>query len=678
MAVIGSASNITTSAVTITAISEGPQMRVWQYRLSTTSGGGGWTNISAGLAFNASIRVTGLAENTLYYYAVRAIDNSTGTLVTSPQYTFSTTKSMTAPTVTASVDNITTSEFRIVGTANFACRNWEYSLNGGTWTSLSGSTSATTVSKVITGLSPATAYSVRVRATRVYNSVTGTSTAVTATTLGGATLNYVHPMNADAATVNLIINWTTQSGYTHTIRIKEGATTIVTLTGLTGASGAKKIALSGAQRTALLAHMANKASFMATFELQTLSGGSQVGAISSLSELISTNYAYSAPILPGFTHSEQNTKVSAVDSVYVKTLSDIRVVCDVATPLNGASIVKYGVTILGKSVESPTRTIDYGSPNGCGTDLIWTAWVEDSRGYITSHTEKISIYCYEKPEVLTWEALRNQDNDWVDLKVQGTVRTSPSNALANAQIRIRQSDNPTWGSWENLTGLTNVGIITPGRRGYEYSNANWKQLDPNITYLAQVRFQDLYEEWSTSIVFEITKLASLISLREDRVGINNPDPRAALDIFDEELGGFFINDNFLSGGIHSYGDNANGKWITFTTGITIQVFYKLCTQADFTTLNSASGLTGAAFRSQLQNFNFPIEVDRTFHMDFSIGGGSVVALRSRPVIAKFGYGSTTELSTTMWHGLSFWHWDTFGATFDVHIGLFTIGWRDIS
>lgn len=93
-----------------------------------------------------------------------------------------------APTVSCSVSNITANGFKISASSSATSDIWQYSLNGGTsWTQFS-TTAGTSASVTLSSLSPNTTYSVRVRARKRTNQVYGTSSTVSAKTLGGAVI----------------------------------------------------------------------------------------------------------------------------------------------------------------------------------------------------------------------------------------------------------------------------------------------------------------------------------------------------------------------------------------------------------------------------------------------------------------------------------------------------------
>lgn len=163
-----------------------------------------------------------------------------------------------APTVSLSTSSITASGVTISATSSATADIWQYSTdNGSTWTQFS-TTAGTSASKAITGLSPNTTYYIKVRARKKSNQVYGTSSAATVKTLGGAVVNSVTALTADAATVKVVINVTVyEASYTNTLVIKNGSTAYLTISGLSWSKGTadRTVTLTAAQRTTLLTAM---------------------------------------------------------------------------------------------------------------------------------------------------------------------------------------------------------------------------------------------------------------------------------------------------------------------------------------------------------------------------------------------------------------------------------------
>ncbi|NLA96528.1 MAG: hypothetical protein GX838_06780, partial [Clostridiaceae bacterium] len=510
----------------------------WSYSLN----GGSYVPFYEGSTYRANCTITGLTEGTTYTVKVRAYLSGVGTLYYTTTYSFSTLKNQTPPTVTCSVTSVTHNSFKITGTANYKCKTWQYSIDdGSTWTAMTAAANGKSATVTKSGLSADTTYKVKVRATRTYNDVRGTSSRVTATTIGASTLDSVSTVTADASTVSIKFNWTVPAGtgFTHTLRIKDGGTTVVTVTGLTGASGSKTISLNSTQRTALLNRMPNKKSFTGTFELETLDGATRVGSLSSKTATVTTTEANSRPTMTGFTNSEENAKVSAVvgGSYYVQNLSDIKVMCDDATAQNGASISKYGVKIGSRTVESGSTTVNFGAPAQCGANYLIEVYVEDSRGYRTILDDTKTIGCYGIPQVLEWQTRRKDSvGEQTALRVIGITRYSAGATLKKAEYRVKPSDGG-YGAWTELIPTTFVSGAPAGWRAYEYNEIDWEVLNAYKSYTVQIRYQDIFDEYSSAIAFTVARGIPLVSFRDGKIGINQHDPQVALDV----VGGLLVD-----------------------------------------------------------------------------------------------------------------------------------------
>lgn len=652
----------------------------WAYQLN----GGTFVSFYPGATFRENVTITGLSENTTYTVRIRAYKS--GVAKYSSFSTFTTKKNTLPPTVTTSVTNVTTTSCKIKSTSNYLGKSWQYSLNNGSsWTTFPSSTSGVySVEDTITGLSTNTTYNIKTRCTRTYNDIQGTSATVTIKTEGGSVLNSVNTVTADDATVSVTFNWSVISGasITHTLRIKNAAaSTLVTVTGITGSTGSKTVTLTSSQRTALLNNMPSSTSFTGTFELLTYSSGTQIGGTSTKTALVKTTEANSKPTWTNWTWSDSNTDVSTYSSDPLKTISNIQITCNTATANNGSSIDHYGITLGGRTVTSYTRYIDYGNCPTCGENMTWTVWVEDSRGYRTTIVKYQTVWCYEKPEILEYDAQREDSvGTKTGLQILLTIRTTQSNNLNRFEYRYRKTGASWPGSWSTIAvgSFSYIGIVTPGRGGYSYSTTNWQTLDSNSAYEVQIRARDKFQVYSNTTTFSIRRGTPLMAFRDGKIGINQATPRAALDIVDTTTNGFYLNDYLIKGGLHSWGTNYLGRYITFNNGITMQAFSTTFNQNDFSVVNAASGISGGpTLISRLPTQYFPIIMDVAFASTVDILGGSVVAIRSRPTICKLGYGTTTGASPTAWQQPAFWYWETWSSTFSLWVSFFTIGWRDI-
>lgn len=485
-----------------------------------------------------------------------------------------------APTVSASVSSITASSFTISATSSADSDIYDYSLdNGSTWTRMS-TTLGKSATKNISGLSPNTTYNVKVRARRDYNEVYGTSSAVSAKTLGNSLLNSVSTVSADASSVVISMNWTVYAGYTHTLVIKNGSTTVLTITGLTCSVGTnnKTVTLTSAQRTTLLNYMKNMQSFTATFYLTTYSGATQIGSTVNKTATIQTTSAVSAPTFSSFSHSDKDTNetvaITGDDTTYIKTYSILQLVMGTATAKNGAEISSYRVTV-GSEVKSFTATvIEYGSIGVSGTVTLKVEAV-DSRGYATAVTQNITVYDYEDISINDYMIRRkNEVEPTVQLYFSGdmspiTISNEVKNYITSAKFRYAKNGG-SWSGWNNLA-------VEDNGNSFEFSTTALSNsrgildFDPNSQYSISIKVVDRLSEDLITIV--LNKGTPLVSFRAKKVGINTPDPRDALDVregnilmngfrvqgFVAELGDAEHLDDLKSPGIYTQAFNVNAS-----------------------------------------------------------------------------------------------------------------------
>lgn len=473
-----------------------------------------------------------------------------------------------APSVSISTSNITPNAVTVSASASTTCDVWEYSTNGGSsWAQYS--TSATTsTSKTITGLSPNTSYTIRVRARKKSNQVYGTSGNTTIKTLGPAVLNSVSTLTADNATVNLAFNWTVYStAFTYSLAVKNGSITILTITipaqSSTGTTS-KTIALTSAQRTTLLSHMVNMKSFTGTFALTTKNGSTQIGSVSSKTATVQTTSANSAPTFSGFTYQDSNsttTSVTGNNQLFVKGYSRLSIAASTATAKNGASITQYEATIDGTTVKSTSTALSVGVLNTAG-NLTLTVKAIDSRGYEKSVSKTITVIAYEKISVASCTMRRvNEVEAITQVSFEANiskilVNGSNKNALNILRYRYKKTSDTAYGGYTTITSQA-----TKTDTKISFSSDEFVSLDPDYSYDIQFWVYDKL----TNDDFTVTLPSGtpLLSKRRKKLGINNRRPKAALDVVGEiKMNGVYVLgyvgmvegdfNNYKSGGVYRY------------------------------------------------------------------------------------------------------------------------------
>ena len=480
----------------------------------------------SGVALSASWRFSGT------YSGV-----SIGTITASTTVTLNSID-RTAPTVSCSVSSITANGFTISASSSATSDIWQYSLNGGSsWTQFS-TTAGTSASITLSSLSPNTTYSVRVRARKRTNQVYGTSSTVSAKTLGGAVILSCGNFAADASTVNLSLRVTVyNAAYTNYITIKNGSTTYLSLTGRTWAAGtaSRTITLTSAERTTLLNAMASLKSFTATIELVTKSGNSQIGNASTCTCTISTTEANSGPTLSGFTFADSYSTTTAItgnDQVLIQSYSRLTVTPGTATAKNGASIASYSAVCSGVTKSNTTgAALSLGTIGTSGTRDI-TLTVTDSRGYTASVTKSVTVVPYSKPKVNS-ESLRrtNEIETEMQLVFNGsisaiTVDGAQKNSLLYVRYRYKLTSASSYNAYTSI-----LASVTASGTSFSFSNLELCNLNAEASYDFHLQIRDKLDSLtSLDLYFVVPQGTPLVALRKKMVGINTPNPAAALHV----------------------------------------------------------------------------------------------------------------------------------------------------
>lgn len=444
----------------------------------------------------------------------------------------------TAPTVSCSISGITAYGFKISASSSATADIWQYSTNGGTsWTQFS-TTAGTSASITLSSLSPNTSYSVRVKARKKTNQVYGTSGTSTVKTLGGGVINSCPTITADAATVSFKPNVTVyDASYSYYLSICNGATEYLALGAQTWTAGTadRTITLTQTERADLLEAMASIKSFSATLKLVTKSGTTQIGSTTSCTCTIQTTEANSAPTMTVFTYKDSRSNTTAVtgnDQLFIQGYSYLYITPGTATAKNGASIVKYAATCNGVSGSNTTGgAINLSTVSKAGTlDVVVTA--TDSRGYTVSSKQQITVIAYAKPKVSSITLRRTNDIEAeMQLVFNGsispiTVDGTQKNSLKYVQYRYKLTSESSYGSYTSI-----LSSVTQNGTSFSYSNLELCSLDANSSYDFHVYIRDQLNTLSSvSLYFTVPQGTPLVALRKQKVGINTPNPEAALHV----------------------------------------------------------------------------------------------------------------------------------------------------
>ncbi len=473
-----------------------------------------------------------------------------------------------APTVTFKTSSITANGFTISAYSSASSDVWQYSLNGGSSYSTLSSSTGTSASKTITGLSPNTSYSVKVRARKKSNQVYGYSSATSVKTLGGATFSSVNTLTADNSTVTISFRATVyDSSYKYRLRIKNGSTEYLSISNITLTKGTldRTVTLTSTQRSALLSKMANLKSFTGTFCLDTFSGSTQIGNTSFKDATVQTTSSNSTPTFTSFTCVDSNSitvTVTGNSNYFIQGYSQLKVTPSTANAKNGASITSYSATCNGVTSSNSTESaLNLGTVSKTGTVEVIVK-VTDSRGYTKSVSKNITVIEYTIPKIQSSTLRRtNEIEAEMQLSFNGsfssiTIGSTRKNSLQYVRYRYKKTSDDDFGAYINILSGVNV-----SSSNFSFENLELCNLDSNFSYDFQLQIIDRLDD--LILDFIVPQGTPLVALRKQKVGINNPNPTVALDV---------IGDAKVDGGKVWHGKNLEiqiGSY--YFTGLTTNV-----------------------------------------------------------------------------------------------------------
>lgn len=330
------------------------------------------------------------------------------------------------------------------------CSKLWYSTNGGSTWSAAISINASSGTYTITGLSPATNYSVKTSVRAKDSGLDGYSTASS-----WNTYNYPYANSTPNFTIgnDVTIGLYNPLGRTVSVTITAGGTdktaaNTVSGKSITGFSGSTwKDFFYAAIPSAKSGTYSVKVTYSAHTETRT--GGT-----------FSANSADCKPTAGTLTYQDTNNTTTAITGNNQKIVQNASTVRYTATGYS----TKYSATISSIKVkvngQTYTLTQSGASATGgnavinSGTNVTATLTVTDSRGYTASSTKTIQMLSYSQPSADI--TLQRQNNYYSDTDITVDASWSYLNGGNSCAIKFRykQTSSSTWGSYINLTDNT--------------------------------------------------------------------------------------------------------------------------------------------------------------------------------------------------------------------------------
>lgn len=441
----------------------------------------------------------------------------------------------TAPNISLIAQSITADGCTLTATASENCNTWQYSTdNGSSWTTFS-TASALSATATISGLSAGTTYQMRIRAAKVSNSMTGTSSAVSVSTIGGTTIISIADTEIDRTSPTLSLVWQVyDSTYTQIAIIYHGSSVIGTVGSGVSPIGqnTKVYTISNTLKSNMLSAMTNTTSESFTLVVETRDTSGNIVGTSSKGFTAYTTATNSAPAFTGFTIADSNSKTVAVtedSSLYIQSASIPKFVCNAATAKSGASIVSYQ-GIIGSSTCGGTTATTFTLDDGiqASGNLSAKVIVTDSRGYTASAQVTITVIPYTDISVTSWSLRRVNDAEaMAQLALTGTyspitINGSAKNTIQTAQYRYKLTTATDWGT------LADIGNITQSGGNFVRDLADLIEFNADDSFDVEITIADRLSRITLPLVLGAG--TPLMAYRKAMVGINKSNPSSALDV----------------------------------------------------------------------------------------------------------------------------------------------------
>lgn len=361
-------------------------------------------------------------------------------------------------------------------------------------------------------------------------------------------LNSVETVSIDTDTVSISLNATVyNSSYKHQLTIYIRGVPIASVDNISWSTGTaqRTVTLSNDTKEAIQKYMFEDKSVTATFVLATCKGSTLIGT-SSKTATIRTKAANSAPLFSDFTCTDSNSTTSAVtggNPYYIQGYSTLKITPGTATSRNWSQITKYTAVCNGVTVSNTDGgVLNLGKISKSGNITVKVT-VTDSRGYTKSVFKTINVIPYDRPNVYSITLRRtNEIESEMQLVFSGsisaiTIDGTDKNSLKSVRYRYKKTNASSYGNFIDL--LSSVAV---SGTSFSFSNLELCDFDVNSSYNFHLEIRDVFDSMTvTDLYFIVPQGTPLIALRKKMVGINNPNPKAALDVTGEiYMNGFSV------------------------------------------------------------------------------------------------------------------------------------------
>lgn len=452
-------------------------------------------------------------------------------LPTIPRYA-----TITAFSLSKTINTITMSY-----SVNSTIDSTQYSLNNGSWTAYpSGG--------IITGLSPATTYNVKIRVKRTDSQLWTTTDNKSITTYDYAKITEAPNINIGN---NATVKYTNPGGYTTVVGIYNTAGSVAIAGYRNTSGGTYTFSFTTTEINNMYAQTPKANQVTLRYYLRTTCNGSNYyHSVDRTFSVVNSN-----PTFSNFTYQDINSKTLALtgdSSKIIKKYSNLKVTISAANKMvaqNLATPVNYNIIAGSSSVSvaySSTADVTGTINNVNSNDVI--VYAVDSRGNQTSKAKSFSVVNYTECSIKTLRIDRVDGvGENIQLTITGTYSTAnfgtTTNNIKTAQLRMKAKTASNYGDWVSILNRLS---ISGGKITADNISISDVTFALGTEYDVQIRITDeLSEDIETASISDGTVLWSAVKGKGVNFGgLYDPDEGGALQVYGKKVQNIEMFENY--------------------------------------------------------------------------------------------------------------------------------------
>lgn len=254
------------------------------------------------------------------------------------------------------------------------------------------------------------------------------------------------------------------SGFTDTLTIKLGSTTIKTISSVTNGYD---VSFTTAELNNIYSLLPSATKGTFTFTLTTKSGDTTIGTSSKTATgSINTNIK---PSISSVALSEAVSGINAQFGGYVQNQSKIKGTITAAAG-NGSTIASYKTVINGNTYTASTFTTAALKTSGSNT---YTVTVTDKRGRTASTSGTYNVLAYSIPKISTLDVVRcladgteDVEGEYVKINVNSSITSVNSKNVKSFTLEYKKKSATTWTAIQTYTAGYTYTVTNSVKSGF--------------------------------------------------------------------------------------------------------------------------------------------------------------------------------------------------------------------